>query len=99
MFRRSKEGAPMLRRLLLVLLVCGVWSMVLASQSAPPGRLLVLSKGDLTLSVIDPATLNVVGKVPSGPDPHEVSASADGKTAYISNYGTARGGFNTLTVA
>jgi DNA-binding beta-propeller fold protein YncE len=63
------------------------------------GRLLVLSKGDLTLSVIDPSTLKILGKAPSGPDPHEVAASADGRTAYISNYGAGRGGFNTLTVA
>jgi hypothetical protein len=36
--------------------------------------------------------------VPSGDDPHEVAASADGRTAYISNYGAGRGGFNTLTI-
>jgi YVTN family beta-propeller protein len=72
-----------------------------AARAQPPasGRLLVLSKGDLTLSVIDPVTLKVIGKVPSGPDPHEVAASADGRRAYISNYGAGRGGFNTLTVA
>lgn len=67
-------------------------------QAAAQGRLLVLSKGDLTLSVIDPATLRILGKGPSGPDPHEVAATADGRTAYVSNYGAGRGGFNTLTV-
>jgi DNA-binding beta-propeller fold protein YncE len=71
----------------------------LDAQSAPAGRLLVLSKADRMLSVVDPATLKVIGRVPSGPDPHEVAASADGRTAYISNYGTGQGGFNTLTVA
>jgi YVTN family beta-propeller protein len=59
--------------------------------------LLVLSKGDQTLSIVDPVTLKVLGRVPSGPDPHEVVASSDGKTAYISNYGG--GAYNTLTVA
>jgi YVTN family beta-propeller protein len=34
--------------------------------------------------------------MPSGPDPHEVIASADGKFAYISNYGG--GAYNTITV-
>ncbi|HVP00179.1 MAG TPA: YncE family protein [Bryobacteraceae bacterium] len=58
--------------------------------------LLVLSKGDLTLAIVDPSTLKVVAKMPSGPDPHEVAASADGKTAYISNYGG--GAYNTITV-
>jgi DNA-binding beta-propeller fold protein YncE len=57
--------------------------------------LLVLSKGDLTLSIVDPATLKVLAKMPSGPDPHEVIASADGKFAYISNYGG--GAYNTIT--
>jgi len=68
------------------------------ARQAAPGRLLALSKGDLTLSVIDPATLKILGKVPSGPDPHEVAASADGRTAYVTNYGAGRGGFNTLTI-
>jgi DNA-binding beta-propeller fold protein YncE len=58
--------------------------------------LLVLSKGDLTLSIVDPATLKVVARMPSGPDPHEVIASSDGKFAYISNYGG--GAYNTITV-
>jgi DNA-binding beta-propeller fold protein YncE len=58
--------------------------------------LLVLSKGDLTLSIVDPATLKVVARMPSGPDPHEVIASTDGKFAYISNYGG--GAYNTITV-
>jgi DNA-binding beta-propeller fold protein YncE len=58
--------------------------------------LLVLSKGDLTLSIVDPATLKVIARMPSGPDPHEVVASTDGKFAYISNYGG--GAYNTITV-
>jgi len=58
--------------------------------------LLVLSKGDLTLSIVDPSTLKVIARMPSGPDPHEVVASADGKTAYISNYGG--GAYHTITV-
>ncbi len=58
--------------------------------------LLVLSKGDLTLSIVDPATLKVIARMPSGPDPHEVVASADGKTAYISNYGG--GAYHTITM-
>ena len=58
--------------------------------------LLALSKTDQTLSAIDPATLKVLFKAPSGPDPHEVIASADGNTAYISNYGG--GAYNTIGV-
>jgi len=38
-----------------------------------------------------------VGRVPAGPDPHEVIASPDGKIAYISNYGG--GAYNTISMA
>jgi DNA-binding beta-propeller fold protein YncE len=33
------------------------------------------------LHVVDPATLRVIARAPVGPDPHEVIASSDGKTA------------------
>ena len=59
------------------------------------GALLVLAKTDHTLSIVDPSTLKVTGQVPSGPDPHEVIASDDGRFAYISNYGG--GSYNTIT--
>jgi YVTN family beta-propeller protein len=68
----------------------------LNAAETPQTALLVLSKGQQALFIVDPATLTVVGQVPSGPDPHEVIASADGKTAYISNYGG--GSYNTITV-
>ena len=66
------------------------------AESTPSTALLVLSKGDKTLAIVDPSTLKVVARMPSGPDPHEVIASADGKVAFISNYGG--GTYNTLTV-
>ena len=49
--------------------------------------LLALSKADHTLAIVDPSTLKVIAKVPVGSDPHEVIASADGRTAYVSIYG------------
>lgn len=58
--------------------------------------LLVLSKRDHTLAIIDPGTLQVTSRVPVGDDPHEVIASADGTRAYVSNYGF--GAFHTLAV-
>jgi YVTN family beta-propeller protein len=66
----------------------------IASQTASTGSLLVLAKSDRTLSVVDPATLKVVGTAPSGPDPHELVVSSDGRIAYISNY---NGGNNIIT--
>jgi YVTN family beta-propeller protein len=73
---------------------------ILASSAfaqAPPS-LLVLSKNDHTVSIIDPASLQVVARLPSGPDPHEIIASDDGKLAYISNYGGLDSTLNTISV-
>jgi YVTN family beta-propeller protein len=80
-----------------VLLACGLlFSAILRAEATPSRALLVLSKGDHTLSIVDPASLKVIARAPSGPDPHEVIASADGRFAYISNYGG--GAYNTLTI-
>jgi len=74
----------------------GVRDADVAGSPTPSPALLVLAKTDHVLSIVDPATLRVVGQVASGPDPHEVIASADGELAYISNYGG--GAYNTITV-
>ena len=79
---------------IVALLACGAVAH-LAAQGPPSGSLLVLAKSDRTLSVVDPATLQVTGTAPSGPDPHEVVISTDGRVAYISNY---NGGGNIITV-
>lgn len=83
--------------LVTALLVSGVLSSgILYGQSQGSSSLLVLSKQDHTLSIVDPANLHVVAVIPVGNDPHEVIASADGTRAYVSNYGF--GTYNTLTV-
>ena len=51
------------------------------------GLLLALSKTDHTLAIVDPGTFNVLARIPVGTDPHEVIASSDGKTAYVTIYG------------
>jgi YVTN family beta-propeller protein len=66
------------------------------AQSTPASSLLVLSKQDHTLSVVDPSSLKVIARMQVGNDPHEVVASTDGRTAYVSNYGF--GAYNTLAV-
>jgi YVTN family beta-propeller protein len=83
-------------RLSLVLLLSCIGAALLNAAETPQTALLVLAKTDQELFIVDPATLTVVGQVPSGPDPHEMIASADGNFAYISNYGG--GSFNTITV-
>jgi len=73
-------------------------SLACAQQPAKAGddRLLILSKNDQLLSIVDPGTLKILTRIPTGPDPHEIVASDDGTRAYISNYGG--GAYNTLTV-
>lgn len=71
-------------------------SLALHAASTPEKSLLVLAKSDNTLAIVDPGTLKVVARMPSGPDPHEVVASSDGRFAYVSNYGG--GAYNTITV-
>jgi YVTN family beta-propeller protein len=47
----------------------------------------VLNKNDATLAIISPNDMKLIGKVPTGDSPHEVVLSADGKTAFVANYG------------
>jgi len=72
---------------ILAVLVLPCSAIKCAAQSTPARSLLALSKADHILAIIDPSTLKVVARVPVGSDPHEVIASADGKTAYVSIYG------------
>ena len=68
----------------------------LVAQSTPSQSLLALSKRDHTLAIVDPKSLHVIARAPVGPDPHEVVASTDGKTAYVSIYGGGR--YHSLSV-
>jgi YVTN family beta-propeller protein len=77
-----------------IVLAIGIGGPAPPAQSTGSASLLVLSKADRTLAIVDPQTLKVLGRVPSGPDPHEVVASSDGRVAYIANY---NGGGNIIT--
>ena len=59
-------------------------------------RLVVLNKEDATLVTVDPATGKVAGTVPTGEAPHEVAVSADGRPAFVGNYGGADAGQHHL---
>jgi YVTN family beta-propeller protein len=69
-----------------------------AAAQTPSPTLLVLEKSDNSLAIVDPASLQIVARVPAGPDPHEIVASADGRLAYVSNYGGSDSALNTITV-
>lgn len=71
--------------------------LILVAFPAEPATLLVLNKDDSTLSFIDPATGKITATIPTGPGPHEVEVTADGRTAVVANYGGQTSG-NSLSV-
>ena len=77
---------------LYVSLLCAA-AAALQAAPTPANAILVLEKEQNTLVIVDPASLTIVARVPVGHDPHEVAVSADGQTAYISNYS----GGNTIS--
>jgi YVTN family beta-propeller protein len=74
-----------------------VFAFAAATQSRGP-ELLVLEKSGNSLAIIDPNAAKIVARVPAGQDPHEVTASADGKLAFISNYGGSESTLHTISV-
>jgi YVTN family beta-propeller protein len=73
-------------------------SATLWAQPPPSPALLVLNKDDATLSIIDPTDGRTVWQIGTGDGPHEVAVSADGKTAFVSNYGSGRTPGTSLSV-
>ena len=78
------------RRQLLALSILGIIFVfkgytIVIGQTKPV--LVSLNKADATLAIIDPATMTITAKVPTGEGPHEVVLSPDGRTAYVANYG------------
>ena len=55
------------------------------AQPQSPERLLVLLRDASALAIVDPASGTVLGRVPTGRDPHEVTASADGRLAFVAS--------------
>ena len=87
------------RRASIICLVVVVLSFSSAS-AAPPERgvLLVLNKADNALAIVDPTSLKVLARVPTGEAPHELITSADGALAFVCNYGTLERPGNTISV-
>lgn len=67
----------------------------LAGQSADgrTGTLVVVNKEPNTVTFIDLASGEILGTLPTGPTPHELAMSSDGRRAVATNYGGS-----TLTV-
>ena len=61
-------------------------------------QLLVLNKEDANLAIVEPASGNVLGRVPVGQGPHELVTSTDGTIAFASNYGTGPAPGRTISM-
>ncbi len=55
------------------------------SSSACANNVIVLNSAEATLSLIDEATHQVVGTVPTGKEPHHLMATPDNKTLIVAN--------------
>ena len=69
-----------------------------AQTATPSPALLVLNKADNSLAIVDPATKQVVARIPTGEGPHEIAASADGKIAVVTNYGAKNPGHSLSVI-
>lgn len=79
---------------------------LLAAAVVAEPTLIVVNKAASTVSVIDLASARTLVTLPTGNGPHEVAASADGRWAVVTDYGTQTPGasltvvdLRTLTVA
>ncbi len=98
----------MMRRMICGALVLAIPVMAGACQAAeggPPeaitqaaGQLLVVNKSSNSLSIVDPETRETMAEIATGFAPHEVAVSADGRFAYVTDYGTGQQAGNTITV-
>jgi DNA-binding beta-propeller fold protein YncE len=77
--------------------ICLGLAAALIAAETPSPALLVLNKADQALAIVDPASGKVVARVSVGEGPHEVTASTDGRFAYVCNYGQQTPG-NTISV-
>src|SRR3990172_6648437 len=59
----------------------------IAAAQIPSPALLVVNKDVNAMAIVDPIAKKVVGSVRVGDGPHEVTASDDGKLAFVTNYG------------
>src|SRR5262249_18500593 len=90
------RGRPLVTSAAIGLVLCGGLAAARAAD-APTSALLVLHKGENAMAIVDPNTGAVLGRAPTGQDPHELAVSADGTLAFATNYAGGPGG-NSLSV-
>lgn len=84
-----------MRSFLLILILSAFSTMAASAQS---GTVIVANMSDDTATIIDAYSGRVLTTLPTGPAPHEVAVSEDGRTAVITNYGNQSLRGNSLTV-
>src|SRR5476651_2668127 len=97
--RKLWTGSLMRKHLATIVLAAAAVPGGAFAQAAPatnPHQMVLSLTKVGQLDLIDPGTLKVIARIPVGGNPHEVIASADGRRAYVSNYGN--GTLNTITV-
>jgi YVTN family beta-propeller protein len=87
-----------MKRYVSLILAAVVAAAVVAPAQSRDARLLVLNKEDATLVIVNPESGAVLGTVQTGQGPHELVTSADGKTAFASNYGTGPAPGHTISM-
>lgn len=61
-------------------------------------RLLIVNKSGDTLAITDAHSYVIFALAPTRHEPHEVAVSPDGRTAYVTDYGSRERRGNTVTV-
>lgn len=79
------------------ILLAGLFACCSAAAQSQKPIIVALNKAENTLAIIDAATMKVTAKVQTGDGPHEVVLSADGRVAYVANYGAQTPG-NSISV-
>lgn len=78
-------GRTLAAALAIVAIVAATGAALAGDGSGPV--VLMLNKSDDTVAFVDPDTLEVLGKAPTGVGPHEVAVDSAGRFAYVANYG------------
>ncbi len=83
-----------------LVLLGGLAGSAASAQETRGPALLVLHKGENAMAIVDPASGEVLGRIPTtGQDPHEAAVSDDGRLAFATNYsGSTPQGGNSISV-
>ena len=69
-----------------------------ATAQTPSPALLVVHQGENTMSIVDPSTRRVMGRVPTADHGHSVAVSGDRKLAFVVNFAQGSRPGNTISV-